>query len=152
MNISELYRRLTNIVRFGIVTESKSNEGKALCRVKVGRRVTDFLPVKGFSNSFKRHFVPVRPGEQVVVFSPFGEASSGFVLRSIFNKGSKEPSGSNEHTEVIEYEDGTRILYDTKNKKLDVSCAGDVSFNVAGNITITAGGAIDIDGSAIYLN
>ena len=103
-----------------------------------------------FSNSFKTHFIPARVGEQVVVISPFGEANGGFILRSIFNTSSKEPSGSNNTTEVIEYEDGTRFSYDTKAKKLTANCVGDIEL-VARNITIKADNT-NFDGGSVTHN
>lgn len=127
MNLAELSRRINNIVRFGTVTESRSKEGKALVRVQIGERVSDYLPVMSFSNSFKKHWVPVRPKEQVVVFSPFGDADSGFVVRSIFNKSAKEPTGANDTTEIIEYEDGTRLSYDTDAKELKINAVDKIT-------------------------
>lgn len=128
---------IDNLISYGIITETKVADGKALARVKIGDRNTDFYPVVSISNSFKKHFIPVRIGEQVVVFSPMGEASSGFIIRGIFNKNCKEPSGANNTTEIIDYEDGTRFSYDTKSKKLIVKCAGDIEL-IAKNITISA--------------
>lgn len=127
MSPAEIRRRINNIVRFGTVTESRSKDGKALARVQVGERVSDFLPVMSFSNSFKKHWIPVRPKEQVVVFSPFGEADSGFVIRSIFNKNAKEPTGANDTTEIIEYEDGTRLSYDTTAKELKIDAVDKIT-------------------------
>lgn len=150
--LAELKRQINNIVCFGTISQTKSADGKALARVKVMDRETDFLPVVSFSNSFKKHFIPVRVGEQVVMFSPFGEASGGFVIRSIFNKSAKEPTAANEHTEVVEYEDGTVITYDTSSKKLDLNCVGDITVKAGGNIKIEAAGNIDIDGARVDIN
>lgn len=149
---AELKRLINNIVSFGTISQTKSSDGKALARVKVMDRETDFLPVVSFSNSFKKHFIPVRVGEQVVMFSPFGEASGGFIIRSIFNKGAKESSLANEHTEVMEYEDGTVITYDTKAKLLKLDCAKDIIIKAGGDIKIEAGGNIDIDGVRVDIN
>lgn len=124
---SEIKRQIDNIVSYGTITETKNDQGLALVRVKLMDRETDFLPVINFSNSYKRKFIPSRIGEQVAVFSPFGEASSGFVISSIFNKKSKEPTGSNDHTEVTEYEDGTVISYDTKAKELKVLASNKIT-------------------------
>lgn len=126
MEESEIRRLFGNVCQIGTVTKTKSIEGLALARVDVGERETDFFPVVGQSNSFKKHFVPVRVGEQVAVFCPFGEANVGFIIRSIFNKGSKEPQGSSENREVIQYEDGTTIFYDTKLKELNITAVGKV--------------------------
>ena len=147
--MAELARRLKNIVRVGTVTASRSAEGKALARVLIGERVSDYLPVAGFANAFKTHWVPIRPGEQVLVFSPFGEADSGVIVRGIFNRGRKEPTGANEHTEVIEYEDGTRITYDTQAHALTVSCVGSVSVQ-AQSVSVSAA-SVTVESGAIGL-
>lgn len=141
---AELKRLINNLVNVGTITQTKSSDGKALVKVKIIDRQTDFLPLVSFSNSFKKHFIPARVGEQVVVFCPFGEANGGFVLRSIFNTKAKEPNGSNDHTEVIEYEDGTRITYDTQAHELKIDVLQTVNiicktaFVVADTVDITA--------------
>lgn len=149
---AELKRLINNIVSFGTISQTKSSDGKALARVKVMDRETDFLPVVSISNSFKKHFIPIRVGEQCVMISPFGEASGGFIIRSIFNKGSKEPSLANDTTEVMEYEDGTVITYDTKAKLLKLDCVGDIIIKAGGSIKIEAAGNIDIDGARVDIN
>lgn len=137
MSFVELKRLIDNLVNYGTISETKSADGKALARVKIADRETDFLPISSFSNSFKKHFIPARVGEQVVVISPFGEASGGFILRSIFNKSAAEPGGSNDHTEVIEYEDGTRFSYDTKAKELKINASDKITI-VCNAATVTA--------------
>jgi len=148
--LAELKRLIDNLVNFGTITQTKMADGKALARVKVMDRETDFLPVVSLSNSFKKHFIPVRPGEQCVVICPFGEASSGFILRSIFNKQLKEPTLANNTTEVIEYEDGTTFSYDTSSKELTVNCVGNINI-VAKNISIKADNT-NFDGGSVTHN
>lgn len=137
MYFVELKRLIFNLVNVGTISETKSKDGKALVRVKVLERESDFLPIVSFGNSFKRHFIPARVGEQVVMFCPFGEANGGFIVRSIFNKNCKEPSGSNEHTEVIEYEDGTVLSYDTKAKELKVDASNKITI-ICKSASVTA--------------
>lgn len=138
METAELSRRLNNLIRIGTVTETKSAEGKALARVQIGDRVTDFFPVMSFGNSFSRHYIPVRVQEQVMVLSPFGEADSGVILRGIYNKNCKEPDGSNDTTDVIEYEDGTRISYDTEAQEMTVNTPGKITIIAAGSVSVTS--------------
>lgn len=143
ISLAELKRRLENIVQIGTVSETKTKDGKALARVVfdddgTNVRVSAFLPVVSFANSFMRTYIPVRVKEQVLVVSPFGNANSGFIIRSIFNRGCKEPVGSNEHTAIIEFEDGTRLSYDSKAKLLSFDCAGDVVIKAVGNVSISA--------------
>ena len=135
---SELLRLISNVCSFGTIVETKSAEGLALARVKIDERVTDFFPVASRSNSFKKHYIPIRVGEQVTVFCPFGEANIGFILPSIFNKGSKEPTGASDSREVVSYEDGTTFYYDTKRKELNINCVGDINIKATGSITLTS--------------
>jgi phage baseplate assembly protein V len=102
-------------------------------------------------------------GEQVVMFSPFGEANGGFILRSIFNKNAKEPALANEHTEVMEYEDGTVISYDTKAKELKINASDKITIickaatvtadtvNVTATTVDVAADSVTVDSSAIDL-
>ena len=149
---SEIIRLISNLCSFGTIVETKSANGLALAKVKIDDRVTDFFPVASKSNSFKKHYIPVRVGEQVTVFCPFGEANIGFILPSIFNKGSKEPTGASDTREVVTYEDGTTFFYDTKSKELNVNCVGDVKIKAGGNINIEASGNFAVNAAKIDLN
>lgn len=156
-SLSELKRRLENIVQVGTVSETKTKDGKALARVILDddgetKRVSAFLPVVSLANSYAKVWFPIRVNEQVLVISPFGNANSGFIIRSIFNRSCKEPDGANESTAIIEFEDGTKITYDTKAKRLSFDCVGDVTLKASGNIKIEAGGNLDLDGARIDLN
>jgi phage baseplate assembly protein V len=124
---AELKRLIDNIASVGTISETQSAKGKALARVKLLKRTTAFYPILSFSNTFKRHFIPARVGEQVLVIHPFGEASVGFIIRGIFNKGRKEHSLSNDHTEVIDFEDGTVITYDTQAKELKINASDKIT-------------------------
>ena len=133
----ELERRLNNIIQVGTVVEI--DKSKALARVNILGRVTDFLPVKMIGNSFVKVFIPIRVNEQVLVFSPFGNANSGFIIPSIFNVNCKEPSGSNPDTAIIEFNGGVRVDSDGKT----VNVIAPVNVNVtAATATITAANTI----------
>jgi len=141
---AEILRRLSNVVSLGTITESKNSEGLVLARVQVGERVTDFLPMMQHSNSFKRCATPIRPGEQVVVLFPGGEADFGIILGSLFNKGAKEPTGYSDTKEMCEFEDGTCISYDTSTKTLEIDAVKNIAVTCknatvkADNLTIMA--------------
>jgi phage baseplate assembly protein V len=122
---AELKRRLENIVQVGTISQTKSADGKALARVVLDdsgedKRVSKFLPVLNIANTFMKIWIPIKVGEQVLVISPFGNSNSGFIIRSIFNRGCKEPTGANENTTVVEFDDGTVIQYDSKASELKI--------------------------------
>lgn len=141
--ISLLRQKFEAIVNFGTIDDTKASEGKALARVKIGDRVTDFLPVKMIANSFVKVWIPPRVGEQVVVISPFGNPSSGFIVPDFFNKGCREPDGANEDSVIVEVGENrielekseikvkapTKVLLDTPLVKTtgDLIVAGDIT-------------------------
>lgn len=142
LSLSELKRRLENIVQIGTISATKSKDGKALARVILdddedNQRVSKFLPVVSLANSFGKVYFPLRVNEQVLVISPFGNANSGFIIRSIFNKSCKEPNGANEHTAIVEFEDGTRISYDSKASDLKVDAVKSINI-ICKTATVTA--------------
>ena len=150
MNTSELNRKLNNLISIGTVTESKSSEGLSLARVKILQRVTDFFPVLGTANSFKSHATPIKVGEQVLVFCPYGEADSGIILGSIFNKGQKEPAGYRSSKEVTQYSDGTVISYDVGSKMLEIDAVGVIDISALSmilNANVTINGNVSINGN-----
>lgn len=100
--VSFLKQKIDAIVQIGTIDDTKAAEGKALARVKVFDRVTDFLPVLSIANSFVKVWIPPRVGEQVVVVSPYGDPSSGFIIPAIFNKGCREPGGAGERNVIVE--------------------------------------------------
>lgn len=139
---SEYLRLLGNLCQFGTISQTKSADGLSLAKVKIDDRETDFFPVISQSNSFKKHFIPVRVNEQVAVFCPFGEANIGFILRGIFNKSCKEPNGSSDTRETITYEDGTTFFYDAAIKELNINAVG--SINVVCKSATVKADSVDI--------
>lgn len=150
LNLVELKRRLENIVQVGQISATKNQDGKALARVVVhdvgeDKRVTDFLPVIGFANSFARVFFPLRAGEQVLVISLFGDANKGFILRSIFNKSCKEPDGASENKTIIEFEDGAILSYDTQSSTLEVLNQKTINVKVGVAVNVEVGKTVVIN-------
>ncbi len=144
----ELERRTNNIIQIGTVVETDNK--KALARVNILGRVTDFLPVKMIGNSFIKVFIPVRVGEQVMVVCPYGNANSGFIIPSIFNKSCKEPVGSSPDLAIVEFSGGVRI--DSDGVNLNLFTPGLLNIAATAGINIASSGVINIRGSKINLN
>ena len=133
----ELERKINNIIQVGTVVEI--DESKALARVNILGRVTDFLPVKMIGNSFVKVWVPIRVNEQVLVVCPYGNANSGFIIPSIFNVNCKEPDGSNPDNAIIEFAGGVKIDCDGST----VNVTAPVNVNVtATTATVSAANTI----------
>jgi len=128
---------IDNLIQLGtIVNVDPAN--RALVRVKLFDRTTDWLPYKMIVNSHVRVWTPPKVDEQVIVLAPFGEGDDGVVIGSIYNKSLKEPTSSNDHTSVIEFSDGTVITYDTEAKALTIDASGSIAITAPSGITVTA--------------
>lgn len=157
---NELLRRLNNLINIGTVHEISEN--KKLAKVNILGRKTDFFPIVGDANTFKRKATPVRVGEQVSVFCPFGDSNFGFIIAGMFNTNCKEPNGFNENIEISEYQDGTRISYDVSAKELKVDAVKQITVicksatvqadTVEITATTTHKGDVTIDGNLLVKN
>jgi phage baseplate assembly protein V len=103
--ISELQRKLANIVRIGLVKEI--NYEKARVRIQIGEFVTDFLPWITSRAGEDRSWVPPSIDEQVVVLSPLGELSLGVVLAGIYQQKYPLPENKKDVSSLV-FQDGTK--------------------------------------------
>lgn len=141
----------------------KLGDGKKLeLKVQVDERLTNWLPIKTKASSFLVEHLPVRVGDQVLVFNPFGDNEDGFVDRNITYKDIPLPANIDENKHYISIEDGTTYIHDTKNKKISLNTPCEVNLKTlsdlhieAKNITIKAtntnfvGGSVTHDGVTI---
>ena len=87
---SEVVRKLANLIRIGKIAEVDG----AQVKVHIGRVTTGWLPIVSTAGE-TTSWTPISKGEQVVVFSPFGEFAQAFVLRSIHYNNYKAPNDKN---------------------------------------------------------
>ncbi|QCD44454.1 phage baseplate assembly protein V [Campylobacter mucosalis] len=109
-------------------------EGLSVVRVDYLGTITPFIPYLAIANKFKRHFIPPRVGEAVILCD-FGGAK--VAMPSIFNHDYKEPSGASSTKEIISYEDGTILSYDTSTSTLEILSPKIININVQNDINIT---------------
>lgn len=126
-----------NLIQYGTIVAIDVS-GKALVRVVIDDRVTDWLPYKMKASKHIKIWIPPQIGEQVEVHSPYGEPDSGTVEGSIYNKECKEPTWANDHTSGMEFSDGTVITYDTEAKALTINASGSIAITAPSGITATA--------------
>lgn len=85
--ISELQRRLSNVVKVGVV--SKVDPSTAKVRVKVGDLHSDWRP---WTAGSKHQWSMPQVGESVILLSPSGETEKGIVVPSLYNENHAPPS------------------------------------------------------------
>lgn len=149
--ISEMQRRLANVIRYGTVSEVDTASAK--CRVKLGKSLfTGWLPWQTIAaNSTLSTWSAPKIGEQVIVLSPSGSLGAAFVLTALYK--SDHPAPATEETKhTITFVDGTKVEYDTSTQTLHFESSGDVTIKAAGNINMEASGNIKLTGARIDLN
>ncbi|WP_341813310.1 phage baseplate assembly protein V [Wolbachia endosymbiont (group B) of Germaria angustata] len=147
--ISELNRKLANVIRIGIVKEIDYEKAKV--RVKIGELLTDFLPWITSRAGEERSWLPPSINEQVVILSPLGELSLGVVLAGIYQQNYSAPENS-EMINSLVFQDGTKLLYDKESKNLEISVVDKLNFKVGkSEIEMTKSG-IKLKAERIDLN
>ena len=142
-DLTELDRRLANIIRLGRVAELNLNEHTPQCRVQIGELLTKALPIVSLRAGNDSHWWPPHIGEQVIVLSPSGDLAQGVVLGSIHQQAFPAPANT-ENVHCIRYSDGAQIEYDKQQHRLQVilpsgstiECVSDGGLTIVGDVTV----------------
>jgi phage baseplate assembly protein V len=110
-SLSDLFRRVANLIRIGKIVEVDG----AQVKVEIGKVKTNWLPIVSTAGD-TNCWIPISVGEQVVVLSPFGEISQSVVLRSIHYNMHDAPENKND------------ILF---NAKTDMKANGEKKFEAS---------------------
>ena len=154
---SEVVRKLANLIRLGKIVEIDD----AQVKVQIGRVTTGWLPIISTAGE-TTSWSPISRGEQVAVFSPFGEFAQAFVLRSIHYNNYKAPDNQN----VVTFNTNGSVSFDKKltfavgestielsknNIKINSGCSRiELSEN---NLILSAGDAVlSVSGDGISLS
>ena len=140
--LSDLAKRLSNIIRIGTIFEINHQTAKA--RVKIGELETDFLPWANANSGSNNSWNPPEIDEQVIILSPSGDLSQAVILPSLYKNNA---SDSDQNIKSITYQDGSKISFNVSSGTLDLDLKGDVTIKVVGNANIE-GDNINITGSS----
>ncbi|MGY0794310.1 phage baseplate assembly protein V [Azospirillum argentinense] len=157
--LSDALRRLHNLASYGTIEQVDHASGKV--RVRVAGRLTGWLPVPGLVGRNFRGITPLREGTQVVLTSPSGDPANAVLSAVLFSEGLPPPDTSGD-VDVIAWNDGARVQYDSAAKALlvDVPAGGTVTTHVGAAtiettneaITLKVGGStLSITSAGIFL-
>ena len=158
MDITDIIRRIENMIRLGSIAEV--DLAAVRVRVASGGIVTGWLPWKHARAGTTADWDPPTVGEQVIILSPSGDTAVGIVLTGINSKAHPAPSASGDQC-LRAYPDGARITYDHKAGALSAtgiktakieaseSCTVDCpSSTFTGNVEVM--GAMTVNGLLTY--
>ncbi|WP_264686486.1 phage baseplate assembly protein V [Wolbachia endosymbiont (group B) of Rhopobota naevana] len=147
--ISELNRKLANVIRIGIVKEIDYEKVKV--RVKIGEILTDWVPWITSKAGKDRDWCPPDIDEQVVILSPLGELSLGVVLLGIYQQKYSALENKKEVSSLT-FQDGTKLSYDKDKHHLEIEVVDKITLKAGeSSIEMTKSG-IKLKGSRIDLN
>lgn len=150
-SLSEMNRRLANLIRLGSVVEADYE--KARVKIKIGPITTHWLPWITSNATHNRNWNAPEIGEQVLVLSPSGEMSQGTVIRGIYQQKHSAPE-TNIDKQSMEFKDGTTIHYDRSdhNFTFDVVQAGSITLKVGSSSIEISKDKIVLKANKIELN
>ncbi len=142
--ITELNRRLANILCLGTIKAIDTSSNIPRARVKIGDIETAWLamlmPRAGNDISFWSY----EEGEQVLVLSPSGDMAQGVIIGSV-NQRSIPAAANSSDVHRTKYADGAVIEYDRKAHHLKAVLPGgaktmlisDGGVSIVGDVTVT---------------
>lgn len=132
--LTELDRRLANLIRCGTVAELDA--GNARVRVRSGEILTGWLPWVAVRAGADRSWSAPEPGEQVLLLAPSGDLGLAFVLPGIYQQDFPAPANSAEVQRAV-FDDGTTVEYDRSNHVFSFSIAAGGKIRIVGDVEIT---------------
>lgn len=146
LRITELERRVANIVRIGTITGIDAASARAT--VAIGKNTTAPLPWLTRRAGADRDWWAPSPGEQVVVFAVGGELVQGVILPALYSADASAPSDSADIHRTV-YVDGATVTYDAAAHKLTADLPGDAEIAAAGKIKASAGAEAELTSATL---
>ncbi len=144
MNITDLLRRLENLIRLGTI--AAVDHAAARCTVSTGGLSVPNLPWLALRAGSSLDWDPPTVGEQCILFSPSGEPAQGVALVGLYSQQRPAPSNS-ANLRRRTYPDGAVIDYDHATHTLSATlpAGGKAKLTAPGGVTIL--GNVDITGT-----
>ncbi len=132
---SELARLIPNLIGLGTIAEADPSSARV--RVNINGRVTAWLPIPAEIGRNFRRWRPLRVGTQVLVACPSGDPANAIIVQILYSDALPPPATS-ESVDLILWNDGTRVEYDSAAKRVTVHSAGDMTLSAVGALRIDA--------------
>ncbi|WNO10546.1 phage baseplate assembly protein V [Teredinibacter sp. KSP-S5-2] len=143
--ISELDRRLANMIQLGRIDTLDLSGDIPKAKVRFGELVSPLLPFITERAGEDLTWWPIDLNEQVIVFSPSGTLSMGIILGSINQKRFPSPT-KDKDLHFTRYSDGAETQYDKKAHKLSIILPSGGTTALVSDGGIKIKGKIDIEG------
>ena len=133
---AELERRLSTAVKIGTI--SAVDHSSKRIRVSAGGMTSAWLPWPAEAGRNYVRWRPLREGQQVVLVSPSGDLTQAVIAGMLYTSSISAPDDSAD-LDVILFDDGTRLEYDSGAHKLTASVSGSAEIETETELTATVG-------------
>lgn len=145
------------MLKFGVV--SGINHKKALAKVVFreehgrdgGDKFEVWLPVMQTRTKKDRYFTMPDKGEAVACLME-DSWETGVILGAIYTKNNQPTSDMDADRAVIEFDDGTVIMYDRSASELTIDAVGSLNITIAGNADVDIQGVATIRATTGTIN
>lgn len=142
-DMTEMNRALSNMIRVGNIRAVDVENARV--RVAFGGCVSDWLPWGTSRAGNRRDWTAPNVGEQVMVFSPFGDPTQAVVGPSIFQDDFNAPASSADQDTTV-YPDGTTVDYNSATNTLTIDVAGNANIIINCKVaTVHAENSVTLD-------
>lgn len=133
--MTDLARKASNSIGLGIIAEV--DHPSARVKVNINGRLTGWLQTPAeIGNNFIR-WRPLRIGTQVLTVSPGGDPANAIIAQILYSAALAPPADKGE-IDLIKFDDGTTLQYDSEKHELSIHCVGDIHFKADGIIWLDA--------------
>ncbi|UYY78412.1 phage baseplate assembly protein V [Sphingomonas sp. R1] len=147
-DLNDPRRLIGNLMRLGTIDSLDLAQGTV--RVRVGDLLTGDIPFAAPRAGAVRIWSPPSVGEQVLLFCPEGDVEAGIILGALFSDA--HPAPASDTSCLIDFPDGTRLIYDGQRHKLTIAigAGGSAEISAPGGLTlntdVTLNGKLDATG------
>ena len=135
-NILNIETLLHNLIRIGQVAEVDLSN--ALVRIQCGGNLSGWIPMPA---SVGRNFIawtPMRIGQTVTLVCPSGDLAQARIVSTGYTVDDVPAPSDNADTDLIQFNDGTRIEYNSATQELDIYSAKNITITAANQLNLAA--------------
>ena len=135
-NISNIETLLHNLIRIGQVAEVDLSN--AFVRVQCGENLSSWIPMPASVGKNFIAWTPMRIGQTVTLACPSGDLAQARIIGTGYTVDDVPAPSDNADIDLIKFNDGTFIEYDSAAKKMTLSSVGDIDIIAAKNLSLKA--------------
>lgn len=139
--MTDMARKLANLIGLGTIAEVDPSFARV--KADINGRLTGWLPHPADIGNNYRAWRPLRVGTQVIVACPAGDPANAVIIGILYSAALPPPADTAD-IDVVAFNDGTTLRYDSGAKVLTVISAGDVQVQAAGDLSADIGGAASV--------